>query len=190
MKKTVEFGRYFTKEYELREIEWIVLQEYEDGKKLLISKKCIEAMQYEYRENKNEDPNWENCAVRIWPNSYFIDSFFTVREKEKMFPIPVETPDGVKLNDKVTMLNADEVLHYFPAEEDRRAKPTVWAKRPKDGERLYTEIGYCVWLLRDPSERIEGNWTGVSCDGSLELNGGDFYLSGAQGVRPVILVNI
>ena len=56
MKKTVEFGRYFSKNNELREIEWIILDEAPDGKKLLISKNCIEAMQYEYRENKNKDP--------------------------------------------------------------------------------------------------------------------------------------
>ncbi len=190
MTKTVEFGRYLTKNNELREIEWIVLQEYEDGKKLLISKNCIEAMQYEYRENKNKDPKWENCVVRLWLNSYFINSFFTVREKEKMFPIPVETPEGVILNDKVILLNAEEVERYLPTEKERRAKPTVWAKRPIDGERLYTEKGYCTWLLRDPSERFEGNWTGVSCDGSLDLYGGDFYLSGEKGIRPVILVNI
>ncbi len=190
MKKTVEFGRYFAKNNELREIEWIILKKYEDGKMLLISKDCVETMQYEYRENKNKNPKWENCVVRIWLNNYFINSFFTVREKEKMFPIPVETPDGVMLNDKVILLNAEEVVRYLPTEEERRAKPTVWAKRRKDGERVYTEKGYCTWLLRDPSERFEGNWTGVSCDGRLDLDGGDYYLSGAKGIRPVILANI
>ncbi len=53
MRKTVEYGRYFTKNNELREIEWIILDETPDGKKLLISKDCIEAMQYEYLENEN-----------------------------------------------------------------------------------------------------------------------------------------
>ena len=55
MKTTVEFGRYLMKEGVLREIEWIVLNETPNGKKLLISKDCIEAMQYEYTENKNDE---------------------------------------------------------------------------------------------------------------------------------------
>ncbi len=190
MSKTVEFGRYLTKENELREIEWIILKEFDDGKKLLLSKNCIEAMQYEYRENKNSDPKWENCVVRLWLNSHFLNKWFTMREKEKMYPIPIETPDGTKLNDKVILLDVDEVTRYLPIEEDRKAKPTAWAKRAQNGEKLYTEKGYCTWLLRDPSDRFEGNWTGVSLDGSLDLDGGDFYRSGQQGIRPVILVDI
>lgn len=190
MKKTIEFGRYFTKKDELREIEWILLDETPDGKKLLLSKYCLAAMQYEYEENHNKDPKWENCVVRLWLNSYFLNTFFTVREKEKMEHIPVETPEGTILNDKIILLNAEEVMRYIPDENDRRAKPTSWAKMPKHGERIYTNKGYCVWLLRDPSTRFEGNWTGVGSDGKLDLYGGDFYLSGPHGIRPVILVDM
>ena len=47
MSKIIEFGRYLTKETELRELEWLILDELPDGKKLLITKQCIKAMQYE-----------------------------------------------------------------------------------------------------------------------------------------------
>ena len=116
MKKTVEFGRYFSKNNELREIEWIILDEAPDGKKLLISKNCIEAMQYEYRENKNKDPKWENCVIRLWLNNYFINSFFTVREKEKMYPVSHVLADLTPQEDKVVMLSAEEVEKYMPDE--------------------------------------------------------------------------
>ncbi len=188
MKKIVEFGRYLMKRDELREIDWIVLDQTPDGQKLLLCKDCIEAMQYEYRENKNPDPNWETCVVRLWLNNYFLNTWFTVREKEKMCPIPVVTPDGRVLNDKVTLLSAEEVLRLIPDEKDRKAKPTAFAKTVRNGERLYTAKGYCTWLLRDPSVRFEGNWTGVDPNGTINLNGGDFYLSGPKGIRPVIMI--
>ncbi len=189
MKNTVEFGRYLMKEGELREIEWIVLNETPNGKKLLISKDCIEAMQYEYSENENAHPKWENCVVRSWLNNYFLNTWFTVREKEKMIPIAVNTPDGKLLEDKVILLNAEEVERYMPDDKKRRAKPTDRAKRKPNGERINTENGYCNWLLRDPSDRFDGNWTGVDPGGKVDLDGGDFYLSGPQGIRPVIMIS-
>ena len=190
MRKTVEYGRYFTKNNELREIEWIILDETPDGKKLLISKDCIEAMQYEYLENENNDPKWENCVIRHWLNDYFINSFFTASEKKKMCPVSVVLAGLTPQEDKIVLLSAEEVEKYLPNESDRKAKPTMWAKRSQDGERLYTEKGYCTWLLRDPSKRFAGNWTGVSSNGILDLDGGDFYFSGQKGIRPVILVDM
>ena len=186
----MEFGRYLMDENELREIEWIILNEDSDGKKLLISKNCLEAMQYEYTENRNPDPNWRNCALRLWLNNYFLHNAFTVKEKEKMIPIPVypQSGDGTPLNDKVILFDQKEVEKYFPDEKERRAKPTARAKRSWKGQRLYTEKGYCIWLLRNPSDLFGGNWTGVDPEGKLDLTGGDIYLSGPQGVRPVIMI--
>ena len=193
-RKTIEFGRYYTKNNELREIEWLVLDERSDGKALLISKNCINALQYELLENKNKDPKWETCVIRLWLNSYFINNFFTVREKERMSAIPVVTPDGVLLNDKIILLNAEEAERYFEDDKDRKAKPTPWAKRTvvSDSDykdRIYVEKGYCSWFLRDPSEVFEGNYTDVGSDGKINYNGGDFYYS-LHGVRPVILLDM
>ena len=190
MKKTLEFGRYLMNKNELQEIEWIVLNEDSEGKKLLISKKCIEAMQYEYPSNKNHNPNWNNCFLRSWLNNDFLNNWFTVREKEKMLPIPVYPPLGYgkPLEDKIILLNAEEVKRYLPNEKNRRAKPTIRAKRNQNGLRLYTEKGYCTWLLRDPSDWFGGNWTGIDPEGKFDLSGGDFYLSGPQGIRPVIMI--
>ena len=127
------------------------------------------------------------------------DSVFEIASVSKQF-----TATAVMLLYKKGLLGLDDELSkYFP--ENPYKGVTIrhllthtggipdhetWAKRTIDGERLYTEKGYCTWLLRDPSERFDGNWTGDSCDGRLDLNGGDFYLSGAHGIRPVILVNI
>ena len=195
MKKTIEFGRYFFKKGELQEIEWVVLNETPDGKKLLISKYCIEALQYEYEENENEDPRWENCAIRRWLNNYFINTFFTVKEKALMSPIPVELSDGTVLEDKIILLDEKQVEEYLPDETKRKAKPTPWAKRSQYGDRpygdrLYTEKGYCTWLLRDPSKRFMGNYTGIYPDGTFDFDGADFYRGGPRGFRPVILISI
>ena len=131
----------------------------------------------------------ENGVVRFGLNGYFIDTWFTVREKEKMSPIRVETPEGTILEDKVVLLSAEEVEKYIPDPKERRAKQTAYAKKPREGMKLYTNKGYCTWLLRDPSEIFDGNWTGVSSEDTIDLVGGDIYLSGPQGLRPVILLD-
>ena len=105
--KTIKFGKYFYNEDELQEIEWIVLDENPDGKKLLLSKFCIETMQYEYEQNNNPNPKWDNCVLRSWLNGYFKDNFFTTSEKGKMCPITITTPTGIVLNDKVTLLSIE-----------------------------------------------------------------------------------
>ena len=66
-------------------------------------------------------------------------------------------------------------------------KSKITAKKDKD---VYTQKGYCTWYLRDPSEMIEGNWTGVTPSGELDLFGGDFKRSGDKGVRPAIYVKL
>ena len=193
--KAIKFGRYFYNEDELQEIEWIVLDESPDGKKLLLSKYCIESMQYEYKQNNNPDPQWDTCVLRSWLNGYFINKFFTTSEKEKMCSITITTPTGIVLNDKVTLLCIEEVVKYLPNEKERKGKPTPWAKRSKWNdeweaeESIYTEHGFCTWLLRNPSIRCNNNWTGISPKGSVDEIGGDFYLSGEQGIRPVILLD-
>ena len=193
--KTIRFGKYLYNEDDPREIEWIVLDERPDGKKLLLSKYCIESMQYEYEQNDNPDPQWDNCVLRSWLNDYFWEYSFTDSEKEKMCPITITTPTGMELDDKVTLLSIEEVVKFLPSEEERKSEPTPWAIRSEwddewgEEESIYTDNGFCIWLLRNPSTVISGNWTGVSSDGSIDEIGGDFYRSGKQGVRPVILID-
>ncbi len=189
--KTVKFGRYRYERssLDMKAITWIVLNETPDGKFLLISKNCIDAMQYGDEEYKNDTPAWENSYVRNWLNDYFYRFAFSNYECEKMYPIQVQTQEGKVLEDMVILFSADEVEKYLPNIDERKAKPSGWAKHSWEEDSLYTENGCCAWLLRDPSELFEGNWTGISPSGELDLVGGDFYLSGIQGVRPVIMVD-
>jgi len=191
MKKTIKFGRYFFNgKQEMDEIEWIVLDE-TDGKKLLISKYCIETMQYDYEENKIKNSNWENGILRMWLNNYFLNLCFIIKEKERLDTIKIITPDGHELSDKIILMSAEEVERYLPEQEERKAKPTSWAKKRKNptmDDALYTEKGYCGWFLRDPSEFFDGNYTTVDFNGKIDLVGGDFYLGGRKGIRPVILL--
>lgn len=193
--KTIKFGKYFYDEDDLQEIEWIVLDEIPDGKKLLLSKYCIEAMQYEYDQNDNPNPKWDNCVLREWLNGYFIDNFFNSSEKGKMCPITITTPTGTVLNDRVTLLSIEEIVKYLPSEKERKCKPTPWAKRSKwndnwgEEESIYTDHGFCTWLLRNPSSKVNNNWTGINPRGSIDEIGGDIFFSGEQGIRPVILLD-
>ena len=88
------------------------------------------------------------------------------------------------------MLDAKQAEEYLPDETKRIAKPTPWTKRSQYGDRLYTEKEYCTCLLRNPSERFKGNWTGIYPDGTFDFDGADFYRASPRGFRPVILVTV
>lgn len=195
MRKIVEFGRYPVREGELREIEWIVLDEDEFGDALLISKNCIDSRQYEYRDNGNSNIAWWNSDIRAWLNIIFLDDYFTVNEKEIMQTIPIALADGRTLSDKVILLNAEEVEKYLPNEKDRKTKLSIWAKRYQESDgaynRAYGEKGYAFWFLRDLSQSSHENWTCVKANGELDLVGSDIYRGVTLlGIRPVIKVNL
>ncbi len=188
MKETLKFGRYLYKGKEVADLEWLVLDETPDGKKLLITRDCIEVMRYEYPQNRNPNPHWTTCVIRLWLNKFFTQQNFTEEERARMLPIPVKTPRKSVLKDKVTLLSAEEALRYFPDQEERRAKPTPRAKRPLRDERICVRNGYCYWYLRELSERCLGNWTAVTTDGSIDEIGADIYLGRPAAIRPVIMI--
>ncbi|SFC31073.1 DUF6273 domain-containing protein [Butyrivibrio sp. YAB3001] len=151
--KTVKIGRYRFKKssMDMKAITRIVLNETLEGKMLLISKNCIDSMQYGDEDYENDKLEWENSYVRNWLNDYFYRFAFSNNECEKMYPIQVQTQGGKVLEDMVILFSAEEVEKYLPNIDDRKAKPSGWAKHSWEEDSLCTENGCCVWLLRDPS---------------------------------------
>lgn len=64
-KKTVTFGELFGKP-----IKWEVVEKYDDGTILLVSKECVAYMPYDDESNL-----WETSDVRAWLNGDFLSEF-------------------------------------------------------------------------------------------------------------------
>lgn len=186
--KRVLFGKYYSDIDTLEEIPWIVINETEEDV-LLLCENCIESMRYAYEENEIDNPVWENCDIRHWLNNYFLDSFFTPEEKNQILPQEIITEEGTTVIDRIFLLSKEEVEVYLPNQEERRAQPTDWARRNEDEfDGLVVIDGYCTWLLRGTSKVFNGNWTGISSKGELDLTGADFYFGPETGVRPALFL--
>ena len=64
-------------------LEWIVLEK-SNGKALILSKYSIESVKY---NNENTGITWEECTLRKWLNSDFMNIAFTDAEKQKIISI-------------------------------------------------------------------------------------------------------
>lgn len=100
-KKTVTMGSY-----QGEPIEWIVLKT-EEGKKLLLSEKVLDAKQFD----ASGKWKWEECSLRAWLNSDFYDQAFSPEEKEKILLSTVE--NHLKIH------TYDRELESLPNTEDK-----------------------------------------------------------------------
>ena len=150
---TLVFGSYpQTKFGQLRPIEWLVLDKYEN-EFFLISKYALDCKPY---DDGRESITWENCTLREWLNNEFFDEGFSTDEKTMIqyVTVPAErnseydTNPGDDTVDRVFLLSVGEVKKYFPADESRICAPTEYAVR-QDAEEY--DNG-CYWWLRSPGE--------------------------------------
>ena len=138
----ITFGRYpqTAEGTDQTPIEWIVL-DVQDGKALLISLYGLDAKPY-YPELA--DVTWEDCSLRNWLNSDFLNAAFTPEEQAA---IPVTEVDnsadqgfsewhsisGNNTQDQVFLLSCTEANRYFGVTvEDKnnlkaRIQPTDYA---------------------------------------------------------------
>ena len=152
-KKEVKFGQYAG-----AEVAWLVLEKHED-KTLLVSKRILEFVTYDYR---SEDKAWDKSDIRAWLNGTFLASF-TPEQQEVILTSLVPsstnsrygTSGGDDTNDKVFLLSEQEVRKYFPYEETAAAKATAgaYARSVKDpaisdpnGNNSFGNTSY--WWLR------------------------------------------
>lgn len=168
---TVSFGNYNGS------TEWIVLEK-AGNQILLLSKYCID-----YRSYQEEwmDITWEDCDLRTWLNSDYIDNAFSSEERDMIQSIRVRNPDnpvygtegGADTEDKVFLLSREEAGKYFLNDESRQATDI-------GGE------GCWWWWLRSPGiESFSAAY--VDSDGSVSDRRVD-YSDG--GVRPALWVNL
>ena len=131
-------------------IEWIVL-DVQDGKALLLSRYGLDCVPY---NTERVDITWENCSLRAWLNSEFLNKAFSTEEQASILTTEVDNSDtqnldwtqimegwsekttgGNNTKDKIFLLSYAEANRYLGASHDDRyntrasVAPTAFAIR-------------------------------------------------------------
>ncbi len=185
-------------------IEWIVLEYDEaDHKALLLSRYGLDAKSY---NSKSASTTWENCTLRTWLNSDFLNTAFSVEEKASILITEVNnstshsyskwnTKSGNNTQDKIFLLSYSEANRYLNViwgnkdNTGSRAAPTLYAVQV--GANISSEYSTADgstgwWWLRSPGS-FQNHAAIVNVDGSLFTCNIDHD----EGlVRPALLLNL
>ncbi|WP_434309175.1 DUF6273 domain-containing protein [Hominifimenecus sp. rT4P-3] len=184
---TVTFGRYEQDNDNANgkeKIEWIVLDKTDSGI-LIISSKVLDNLRY-YAGSQRI--TWEECSLREWLNSTFLEEAFNTEEQLRIQSAKVTadpnpwygTDYGNDTIDKVFLLSVAEVNKYFPADSAKACTPTEYAI----ARDVSVRNGNCIWWLRSPS--IVSGYVVAISDRLTFATIGALY---PEGVRPALWLN-
>ena len=185
------------------DLEWIVLDK-KGNKLLVLSKYGIDYRPNEKVGSEDQfDRVWANCYWRQWLNNDFYNQAFDSNEKEKIATVNIYPGSGIRpgdsgngvakqsamTEDKIFLLDVDEIVAYFPNAKDRLCKPTEYAKQqgvqsdhPTDFQTMPAE---CFW------------WTRTNCNTGSRFFGVDYFgnIHGVNGgncpaMRPAMWIEI
>ena len=113
---TIKFGRYpqdSESTNDLKEIEWLVLENDEENHKVLLLSKYI--LDCKCFNDKYERVTWKTCTLRKWLNDSFYKEAFDEEEREKI--VLTELMSGldndVMSKDRVFLLGFKDLKKYF-----------------------------------------------------------------------------
>lgn len=167
-------------------IEWLVLAK-EGNYLVVISHKILDRRAYHTDDVKI---TWENCELRKWLNSDFLNSAFTKSEQQKIPTITAQTSGrnvkyttdgGNDTQDKVFCLSYEEISTFLSNKASRTAERTPYQMYGRDG-------GSSYWL-RTPGDHGNETAMKVLSDGRFDLDG-NFVEMDFIGVRPAICIEI
>lgn len=189
---TISFGQY-EQDNNLdngkESIRWIVVKKEED-KILLMSEKALDCKPY--NDTYSSNIVWENCTLRIWLNSTFINTAFS--SEEQIFILQTEIPKSGKsnsTNDKIFIFDSSEADRYgnlYCRPTEYAAYNGVWHG---SGE-------FCEYFLRgthDHKDQLNG-YKYVSCPAVVDrgaIEGSNEFLhvtADYVGVRPSMWISI
>ena len=138
------------------EIEWVVLDK--DGLSiLLISKFGLDCKQYEM---SGGNTTWENCTLRKWLNSNFLNEAFSADETaiiQSSYVIADKNPKydtdpGNDTLDKLFILSIKEAMQYIDNDEMWKCVATKYTSKKRVAEKVVTvgSPATCWWWLRSP----------------------------------------
>lgn len=156
----VYFGNYIQKdtngdgkvtdEDEKQPIKWRVLSVEEDGTALLLADKLLDMQPFD----KNGKIDWEECTLRTWLNSTFLNAAFTEAEQEVIAETELETESAATVTDNIYLLSLEEVSNpeygFHPLidceSNTRKAEGTDLA------------VFNNIWWLRTPIKEEHASW--------------------------------
>ena len=199
-----------------------------DGKLLVIADKLIDSFSFNYNPNKENinDVTWENCKIRQFLNNEFISSQMTEDEAKMIVTTHNENKacneylksiwnfkqepysematqnhrDDVATDDKVFLLSLEEVLKYFPGEEEPQAKEYPFSelktsenrtayvtKAVKENNKGYynRETLGGVWMTRTLSD-VDNKVVYISGSGEIY----NYFTYVPLFIRPAMWINV
>jgi len=167
-------------------IEWIVL-EVKDGKAFLFSRYCLDTHVF---NEKKVSVIWQDCDLRRWLNGEFHDTVFTAEEQAKIQTVMVPNLNIVDdpisdTEERVYLLNNEEMEHYFPVRADRLAFPTPYCITR--GCYVSDDTGVTWYWLRSPGDRPV-DASGVRSDGRISGYGSRDVNRPSGTIRPCIWI--
>ena len=143
--KKVKFGSYWKNNARKKHLKWLVLDE-KDGKTLLLAKHGLDCRQYG-TYGTSCSTTWENCDLRKWLQSTFINNAFSEEEQQAIVLTKNDTKGSRTTEDKVFLLSIEEAQKYFKNAEERKCMPTPYAKLHNAWS---SDDNLCYWWLRSP----------------------------------------
>ena len=167
----VKFGRYpQTAKGDVHPVKWRVLA-IEDNKALVISHYGLDARLFDSESN-----DWSESEIRWWLNGEFYNSTFSYKEKALIKSFN---------QDNVFLLSDGEAEKYFANSDERKCKPTSYAKA-KGALTGDNDCGY--WWLRSSYPYNSDIVFSVNCYGDV-----NFYYDvydNYGSVRPALWVSL
>jgi len=180
-------------------IEWIVLDK--DGDRLyLISRYVLDCKVYN-PQNISTTATWEDCELRRWLNSEFLETAFSAGEQTCIQTSGI-TPginkwyygakSGGDTEDKLFLLSAEEAELYFGTDTARMCAPTAYAasRGAKENPSAVNSEGLkcCWWWLRTPGDS-NLHATAVYPYGVMNYKGLGLNYN-ETGVRPAMWISL
>lgn len=201
----VTFGSYWQSNLESKEpIEWIVVDR-QGNSVFLVSRYILDSKPY---NDVRQDVTWENCTLRNWLNTTFLNNAFSSDEQNYIENTNVINDNHVLFNtiggnntyDKIFCLSYDEINKYFnilnKSGENKRAAATGTYYAQNNGENklrvYYGDIWYngnSRFWLRTPG-LYQDRAAFVQESGFLTKDcTGTYVNSVSYGVRPALWVS-
>ncbi len=181
-------------------LKWKVL-EVQNGKALVISEYCLEAVPF-HKTNLGEivdslvnsegvsEINWQNSFIRTYLNEDFYNKAFSDSEKSSIAQSAITTDDssenGTSTEDKIFLLSVDEAKTYFSSKNERKVMPTEYAKTGKI--EVGSKSGTSWWWLRSTGT-FPGNASTVGADGIVNKVGHSM-VNEKVGIRPAMWIEM
>ena len=201
MESNIYFGNYWQSvtsedatEGNKEPVMWRVLAN--DGSLFVVSDKNLDCAPY---NSSAETVTWENCSLRKWLNSKFLDKAFSTQEQGAVLESLVVNEDGAKGSeagadtyDKVYLLSIYEVI------DPELGFPTDWKDQGGTRVALNTEYTKSKRALTNPD--MSGAWwlrtPGDAKNAANVFNTGKVFVRGGNvnnfifAVRPAMNIDI